>query len=462
MVVLAAGLSACAALTPAHLPKPPEHSTLIPPQWTAPSAHQGSLVDLRQWWKQTGDTLLPVLIDRAQAASPNLSSAAARLEQARAERIISAAAMGPSLDAGASVSRGNNQFPLPLSRLANASLTASWEIDLFDARQLAVQAAQASVEGAQAQWHDARVVVAAETALQYLSFRHCMRLRALLDEDGRALSQLSALARLGAAAGLQTPAQAQLAQAQASASAARERQQHATCESDIKVLVALTGMSEEALRTELAPMAAQPLPTPPALAVARLPAAVILQRPDIIRAERDLFAALNDLGQAQVARTPRLSLSGSIGAFSVRSRDLSSDLDTWSIGPIRVQMPVFDGGAISAREAASRARYEDAVRQLESAVRGAVKEVEQALVQADSVRTRIEHTERALAHLEERHRSVLQRYRAGLAARQDVEESLRGLIDLRIALLSLAREQWIAGISLYRAAGGGWKDTPSS
>lgn len=462
LALLSAGLSACATLTPAPLPKPPKHQTLIPAQWTAPVAHEGSLVDLRQWWGQTGDALLPVLIDRAQAASPNLSSAAARLEQARAERVISGAALGPSIDAGASVSRGNNQFPLPLSRLANASLTASWEIDLFDARKLALQAAQARLEGAQAQWHDARVVVAAETALQYLSFRHCERVRALLDEDHQALLQLASLARLGASAGLQAPAQAQLAQAQASAGAARERQQHAACESDIKVLVALTGLSEEALRAHLASAATLPLPTPPTVAVARLPATVILQRPDIIRAERELLAALNELGQAQAARTPRLSLSGSIGIFSVRSRDLSSDIDTWSLGPVRMQLPVFDGGVLGAREAASQARYEDAVRQLEAAIRQAVKDVEQALTQADSVRLRLEHTQRSLAHLEQRHQSVLHRYRAGLATRQDLEESSRGLIGLRITLLGLTREQWIAGISLYRAAGGGWKDSSSS
>ena len=451
-------LSACSGVQGPGLPAPPDKHALLPGSWVAPMPHQGSVPDLQAWWARTGDQVLPELIIRAQAVSPNLSSAAARLEQARAERTVGLAALGPNVDAAGSVSRGNSQFPLPLSRLSSGSITASWELDLFDRRKMALRAAEARFEGAQAQWHDARVSVAAETALQYLSVRHCEQVHALLVEDRQTLAKLAELARASSGAGLTAPGTARIATAQVASATARERQQRSLCERDIKALVALTGHPEGALRNVLSPVLGQALVAPPVFVVEALPAAVILQRPDVIQAERALIASANDFGETQAARLPRLSLSGSIGMLSIRSRELASDIDTWSIGPVRVQWPVFDGGVIDARTAAARARYDDAARQLEAAVRHAVREVEQALLETEAVRERRDQTQRSFEQMQQRHQSLVQRYRAGLAPRQEVEESARGLLDLRIALLSLDREQWIAGISLYRAAGGGWKE----
>ena len=62
---------------------------------------------------------------------------------------------------------------MPLATSASASLQAAWEIDLFGGNRAASDAAQARLEAAQAQWHDARVSVAAEVASTYTSLRAC-------------------------------------------------------------------------------------------------------------------------------------------------------------------------------------------------------------------------------------------------------------------------------------------------
>ncbi|MFZ9627706.1 MAG: TolC family protein, partial [Burkholderiaceae bacterium] len=151
-------------------PPAPER-TALPAAWQAPVAHGGSITELSAWWAKVGDDTLPELVALAQAASPSLSAAQARLERARAELAIGQAALGPTLDASANATRGNTQYPLPLSRTAGASLSASWEADLFGRNRFAAQAAQARADAAQSLWHDARVVIAAETAVQYLSLR---------------------------------------------------------------------------------------------------------------------------------------------------------------------------------------------------------------------------------------------------------------------------------------------------
>lgn len=451
----AAVVSGCAGWQPVAPPALPSTAPL-PLQWQAPLAHSGSVSQLSAWWAQLGDDTLLELVELAQAASPSLSSAAARLERARAEQVAGQAALGPTLAARASANRGNTQYPLPLSNTANAALAASWEADVFGEGRLVLQAAEARAAGAQAQWHDARVVVAAETAVQYLSLRYCEAVRAQIEADVQALDTLVRLSQLGARAGLQAQAIADQADAQRAGVRARLLAQQAACDIDVKALVALTALPEDELRKRLARHAGRPLEVIPALAMSSLPAQVISQRPDVFSAEREVVAAAIEVGAAQASRLPRLAIGGSIGAFSVRGGPLATDLSTWSIGPLQLQWPIYDGGVTKAQVKAARAHFDHAVRQYESRVRQAIREVEEALVQAYFNEQRLRELQRARAALERSVRAAEQRADAGLESRRGVEEARRALIDLRINELAVIREGLIAGVSLYRAAGGGW------
>ena len=145
-----------------------------PTQWQAPLPHGGNAADLARWWQQFDDPLLAELVSAAQGASPSIASARSRIEQARAARVASGAALGPTLDASASASRGRNDLGSDLiGNSYAAGLQAGWEIDLFGANAAGRDAAQARLDGAQASWHDARVSVAAETASSYLGLRAC-------------------------------------------------------------------------------------------------------------------------------------------------------------------------------------------------------------------------------------------------------------------------------------------------
>ncbi len=428
----------------------------LPTAWQAPIAHGGSVTELSAWWAQVGDDTLPELIALAQAASPSLSAAQTRLERARAEQTAGQAALGPTLEASANVNRGNTQYPLPLSRTAGASLGASWEADLFGRNRFAAQAAQARADGAEALWHDARVVIAAETAVQYLSLRYCEAVLEQASADLRALEALTRLARLSAEAGLQTPAAADGAAARQAGASARLFAQQAACDLDVKAIVALTALAEPDLRQRLARRAGRDLDVPRAMIVRSLPAQVVAQRPDVLAAEHEVLAAVSLVGEAQTLHLPRLSLGGSIGAFSVRGGPLASDLSTWSIGPIRLQVPVFDGGVAQARVKAAQAEFDHAVRQFEARARQAIREVEEALVQTHFTSQRLAQVRSARLALERSLRATEQRVAAGLDSRQSLEEARRTVIDIRINELATVREGLIAGVSLYRAAGGGW------
>lgn len=444
----ALALCACAAPGPA-----PQVSAAAPPQWQAPLPHDGKLAELSNWWRAQGDPLLVELIEAAQEVSPSLGAAGSRIAQARAERVASGAALLPALDGTASVGRSSQQSALPLGTTAQAAVQASWELDLFGAGRAARDASQARLDGAQALWHDARVALAAEVANQYYALRACQQLAAIARQDAASRFDTARLAELMAQAGLQAPANAALARASAAEGDSRAIAQGAACDNDIKILVALSAVPEPALRDQLAAGAAV---APPALTLSALPAHTLSQRPDLFNAERAVAAASYDVGAAKAQRYPRLSLSGAVGLAAFRSAGSTTKLDTWSIGPLALTVPLFDAGRRAANSEAAGARYDEAVLRYRASVRQAVSEVEQALVGLDSAARREADAQTALAGYRAAFVATEQRYQFGLASLPELEDARRTRLAAENGVVTLERERSAAIVALYRAAGGGW------
>lgn len=451
-------LAACASPTA----PPPPGAAGVPAQWQAPLPHHGDLADLGHWWQKLGDPVLVELVEAAQQASPTLASARSRVEQARAARATARAALGPTLDATASASRGNADDPgrSPVT-LTQVGAQAGWEIDLFGANRQAAQAADARLEGASALWHDARVSVAAEVANQYFSRRACERLLAVSQSDSGSRQQTARLADLSANAGFTAPGTAALARASAAEARARLTQQQAACDLDLKALVALTAMAEPDLKQKLAGVQAS-RPQDALFSIASLPAQVVAQRPDVFNAEREVMAAAAELGQARALRLPRLSLNGSISAGAVRVGGNSTDFQTWSLGPLSLNLPLFDGGRRRANVDAAQAHYEEAVALYTARVRQAVREVEEALVTLQSTADRSSDAAVATEGYRASFNATESRYQAGLASLVELEDARRTALAAETALVTLQRERAMAWTALYRAAGGGWTpDAPA-
>ncbi|MES2016278.1 MAG: efflux transporter outer membrane subunit [Pseudomonadota bacterium] len=440
-------LSAC-ALAPASKIDVP-----APAQWQAPLAHNGSLTDLNGWWRAQGDPLLAQLIDTAQAASPTVASAGARIAGSRAQRVAASAALLPSLDAALSVSRANQQSTLPGGTASQVALQSAWEIDLFGARRYERDAAQARLAGAAAGWHEARVAVAAEVANQYYGLRACEQLLAVAKLDAASRVDSARMTQLAADAGFQAPATAALARASAADGNGRATLQRALCDIDVKVLSALSAIDEPALRARLAPSAAV---AAPAIAISALPAELLAQRPDVYAAEREVAAASFEVGSARAQRYPRLSLSGSVGAANFRSGGENIQTDTWTIGPLALTLPLFDAGRRGANVDAAKARYEAAVIAYRASARRAVSEVEQALVSLDSSNARSADAQAALDGYRAAFVAAEERYKQGLGSLLELEDARRTRLAAENAVITLQRERNAAWTALYRAAGGGW------
>jgi len=458
-------LAGCATDVAHNTPAAP-----IPTQWQAPLPaavpgttaalpHDGSLAGLSRWWEQQNDPLLVELIMAAEAVSPSVSTARSNIEQARASRVASGAAMLPTLDAIGSASRGRsapvNRATPPITTTLEAGLQASWEIDLFGQYAASRDADQQRFDGSQALWHAARVSVAAEVATQYYSLRACEKLLEVARADAASRAETARLSELSTKAGFQAPATAALARASAAEGHGNAIQQRTLCDLDIKSLVALTALEESALRQKLADAPAD-LTRESMAPVISVPAEVLAQRPDIFNAAREVDAAHLEVGSARAQRFPRLSLSGSV--FTTKSRTSASKqrFDTWTVGPLQLTVPLFDGGASEANVEAAKARYEDAATQYRASVRKAVQEVEEALVKLQSTAERNEDALVAAQGYRASFTGTEARYKSGLASLVELEDARRTLLAAQSNVVALQRERRSAWVALYRALGGGW------
>ena len=266
--------------------------------------------------------------------------------------------------------------------------------------------------------------------------------------DATSRGETARVTGLAAQAGLHAPASAAPARASAAQGRSLLAGQQSQCDQLLKSLVALTALDEAVLRQQLAPRQAQ-LPQPASLAVHSVPAQALMQRPD-------LLAAADDTSQSQALRYPRVAISGLVGPALRRVQNDAISGSLWTLGPLQVSLPLFDGGTRQANVVAARARYDEAVSAYRGLVRAAVREVESALVTLDSTARRSEHTRIAVEGFEASLRTADARFRGGLGSLFELEDARRSALIAQGALVALQRERVAAWINLYRALGGGW------
>lgn len=463
MAALIASLAGCAGLPelpPAAAPAAPPPA---PAQWQAPAPATGAADPLAAvaWWSGFGDPLLPALIEAAQGASPTLAAAAARIEAARAALAGARAGLMPRLEAAGSVTQSRSAPGTSSIDVATLGLQAGWELDLFGARAAARDAAGQRLRAADAQRHAIRTAVAAEVGTAFVALRACEAQLGPVAADAASREQTATLTEQSARAGIVAPASAALARASAAQGRAQLAQQRATCDLLVKALVALAALDEPDLRSRLAAAGARQ-PQPAALPPLGVPADLLARRPDLVAAAHAVEAAAADRTQATAERWPQVTLAGSVGTTRVATAAGAVDGTTFSVGPLAVTLPLFDGGRRAAGEVAARAAYDDAVTQLQGALRGAVREVEDALVALQSTAAREADVGIATEGFAASLRAAEARWRGGVGSLFELEDARRSALAAQSALVELRRERATAWINLYRALGGGFEpDRPA-
>jgi NodT family efflux transporter outer membrane factor (OMF) lipoprotein len=413
--------------------------------------------DLARWWGRFGDSTLNQVIASALADSPDLSAASARIREARARRDSEFAGLFPAVDGGLSTNtRSTDVDPGPRETDTNysASLSASWEVDLFGRRRSAVQAAAANLGVAEENLNSVHAALAAEIATSYTNLRaNEARLRVLLDN----VSTREETARLatwrqqaGEADSLESSqAQSSLESARAGIPAleqaiAQERNQ----------LALLAGREPGALDALLARN--QGIPSPPSSLSVGIPADTLRQRPDVRVAGYQVLAAAANTRTAEAARYPSLNLTGSLGANTGSASDFLNPETVAANLATNLSSPIFDAGRIRANIEAASAAEQQAIDNYRSVVLTALAETENALIACRRTAERLTTLEKATRLARESDLLARQRYQVGEIDFLDVLDSQRTLLNLEDNLFSTRTDRTTAYIRLYQALGGGW------
>ena len=188
-----------------------------------------------------------------------------------------------------------------------------------------------------------------------------------------------------------------------------------------------------------------------------LPSELLLRRPDIRQAERQLAAATANIGVAKADLFPKFSLIGNAGYLSVSaSHWFTADSQSWSIGPT-MQWRIFDAGRIRSNIKMQNAREEQALATYEKTVLRAFEEVENGLVAYAKEQVRRGSLQDAVVSSQKSLETANKLYANGLADFLRVLDAERSLYQAQDALVQSDRTISINLISLYKSLGGGWE-----
>jgi multidrug efflux system outer membrane protein len=198
---------------------------------------------------------------------------------------------------------------------------------------------------------------------------------------------------------------------------------------------------------------AQLLPSPVVNRVAvGQSSALLLNRPDVLAAERSLRAAYANIGAARAAYFPSISLTGSAG-YSSNELDGLFDGGIWSVGP-KVSLPIFDAGNRKANLGVSKANRDLALAQYERAIQTAFRETSDALATAQTVDERIDALRRLVEDTSVTLNLSQERFRVGIDDYLSVLDAQRDDYTSRQQLISAELVKALNVVTLFQALGG--------
>ncbi len=421
-----------------------------------------------KWWELFADPQLNELEEQVKSSNQTVAAAYASFMQARALVRQAQAQYWPTLTVGAGVTRSRqpalsagatgasatgptagggaftgNEFSLPFD--------ASWTPDLWGKVRNLVKGDIAAAQASAADLANAQLTAEAELAVDYFQLRSQDQLIALTNATVKAYSESLDYNRAQFETGIgsdeavaQAQVQLQTTQAQATnLGIARAQYEHA--------IAVLVGQPASTFSLPVTLPAVQP----PAVPLG-VPSQLLERRPDVAADERLMAQANAQIGVAEAAYFPTLTLSASAGFESnTASNWLTWPARFWSVGP-SLSETIFDGGLRSATVAQFRAAYDQAVATYRQTVLTAFQQVEDNLASLRILSQELREQDLAVSFSQRYVNLATDRYRLGLDPYLDVITAQTSLFSNQQTGVTLRLQQLTASVQLIEGLGGGW------
>jgi len=450
-----------------------------PANWSS-TAIARSGVD-ENWLSSFRDDKLQEFMGMALSTNLDMRAAASQLEIARRDAKLSGINMFPKLNLRSSGSRAQSNtsgspfadiFNDPSNRPSDVpqdgpavfenesyglSMDLSWELDLWGRIRAGRKAGYAAYEASRLDYKAARISMAGQIAKLWFSLREAAvqsalshRLVELSRQTEEAVRDRFEYADEAARGSL---AQYRLAQADTKTAESNLAARHQLRDSMARQLETLLGRYPSRKILEdlegVRGLPRLPRPTP-----AGMPSQLLLRRPDILAAEQRWLAQGYRVREAQLAKFPQISLTGSTGTSTDALKNiLNSDYSVWNFGNNLLQ-PILTGGQIRAEKGKRAEQQKLAMIELQKTVLNAFSEVENTLSNERYLVAQVRALGAAVKYAEEAQEEARANYGRGvgdfltlLAAQQRQLQALSQLHSLRYQLLENR-------INLHLALGG--------
>lgn len=453
-LMLSAVLAGCVNLSPDY-----SQAAAPVPAALPIAADQGpDAVSVTGWQELIVSPELERVIALALENNRDLRAATARIAVARSQYGITRSARLPSVSASGSLTEaGTFGDPTPALEQsanlqegvsANLGVTA-FELDFFgrvaNLNEAALQNYLSTVEGERS----TKIALISSVAQAWLTLAADQELLRLAQETIDSQTESLSLTREMFDSGVVTEIDVRRASASVETARAQVAQFTGLVRQDLNALRFIVGAD---LPDNIAE-SAQLMPSPVVSRVAvGQSSALLLKRPDVLSAERQLRAAYANIGAARAAYFPSISLTGSAG-YSSTELDGLFDGGIWSVGP-QVSLPIFDAGNRKASLGVSKANRDLALAQYEQAIQTAFRETADALATAQTVDQRIDALRRLVEDTSVTLNLSQERFRVGIDDYLSVLDAQRDDYSSRQQLISAELVKSLNVVTLFQALGG--------
>jgi NodT family efflux transporter outer membrane factor (OMF) lipoprotein len=416
-------------------------------------AEPGDAIARGKWWEIFGDPQLSALAERVDIGNQNIREAEARFRQANALARQARAGLFPLVSGSASAARVRRSGQVSSSSAPSyeIALDAAWELDVWGRVRRSIESAEASWQASAADLESVRLSAQAALVQSYIALRIADAQRQLFEDTVAAYSRSLDLTQNRYAAGTAAKADVVLAQVQL-----------LSAQADLLDI----GVARAQLEHAIALLIGEPASTfsiPPAPIVAAMPATpvgvpseLLERRPDIATAERNVAAANAQIGVAQAAFYPALTLSATGGYGSAElARLVTTPNQFWSLGAALAQT-LFDAGARRALSDRAIAAYDAEVAFYRQTVLAAFQDVEDNLAALRILEEEARVQDEVVRGARQAVELTTNQYKAGIVSYLNVIAAQTIALNNERTAVNILGRRLAASVALVRALGGGW------
>jgi len=414
-----------------------------------------------QWWQQFNDPVLNQLIATALAENKDVKVAAARVDQFLGQFWSTRSALLPQVGAGFNAGRERITQAGPTPVLPGqgtifsdyqASVSASWEIDLFGRNRRLTESARANLLATEEGRRATILSLVASVASSYITLLSLDRQLEIAKATTSSRAESVHVFDLRFKGG--EVSQMELAQSQSEyeASAATIPQLEAQIAQQEDALSVLLGHNPEPILRNGRNLDGLGMPLVPA----GLPSELLERRPDLRQAEQQMIAANALIGAARALYFPSISLTSFLGTQSGQISNLfTGPSKIWAFAG-SITQPIFTGGNITGQVRQAEAQQQQALYSYQKAIQTAFQEVDDALISSQKLREQLVIQGRQVEALRTYSKMARLRYEGGYTSYIEVLDAERSLFNAELDETRTHQGVLSSYVSLYKAIGGGW------